>query len=74
MRPLPFSRLTHLPAVCAHVADGNLHCMTPYTSDAEAVVVHTLEGALIDRALAAGAPRMERWMMIRIALTRRCVA
>ena len=39
--------------ICAHIADGNFHCLIPYQRD-ELPRLKEVEGRLIDRALAAG--------------------
>mmetsp|Transcript_16399 Transcript_16399/g.27567 ORF Transcript_16399/g.27567 Transcript_16399/m.27567 type:complete len:475 (-) Transcript_16399:547-1971(-) len=39
--------------ICAHIADGNFHCLIPYQPD-ELELVHKLEERIIQRALAFG--------------------
>jgi D-lactate dehydrogenase (cytochrome) len=40
--------------ICAHVADGNFHCMIPYSSPEEEKVAKDLELRLVRRAIAKG--------------------
>lgn len=44
------------PLICAHIADGNFHCMIPFspTNEEEKNVVHRLEKQLMLRAIAMG--------------------
>eukprot|EP01065_Artemidia_motanka_P005874 TRINITY_DN12849_c0_g1_i2.p1 TRINITY_DN12849_c0_g1~~TRINITY_DN12849_c0_g1_i2.p1 ORF type:complete len:480 (+),score=142.38 TRINITY_DN12849_c0_g1_i2:56-1495(+) len=40
--------------ICAHIADGNFHCLIPYVDDSEYRRAVAAEGRMIDRALEAG--------------------
>ena len=43
-----------LCVICAHIADGNFHCLVPYSSPAEAAACHAAEDRMIARVIAAG--------------------
>ena len=43
-----------LCVICAHIADGNFHCLVPYSSPAEAAACHAAEDRMISRVIAAG--------------------
>jgi D-lactate dehydrogenase (cytochrome) len=49
-----FERAGLLCVICAHIADGNFHCLVPYSTSAEAAACHDAEERLIQRAIAAG--------------------
>lgn len=40
--------------ICAHIADGNFHCMVPFSTPEEKAVVLGLEHRLVRRAIAVG--------------------
>ena len=40
--------------ICAHIADGNFHCMIPFTTEEENQTAHLLERRVVERALLAG--------------------
>eukprot|EP00744_Colponema_vietnamica_P018499 GILI01026107.1.p1 GENE.GILI01026107.1~~GILI01026107.1.p1 ORF type:complete len:198 (-),score=28.98 GILI01026107.1:49-642(-) len=40
--------------ICAHIADGNFHCMVPFSNEEEKKVVLELEHNLVRRAIAYG--------------------
>lgn len=40
--------------ICAHIADGNFHCLIPYNNAAEKQTVLDLEGRMVRRAIVAG--------------------
>ena len=43
-----------LCVICAHIADGNFHCLVPYSTPAEAAACHAAEDRMIARVIAAG--------------------
>jgi D-lactate dehydrogenase (cytochrome) len=43
-----------LCVICAHIADGNFHCLVPYATAAEEAACHAAEERMIQRAIAAG--------------------
>ena len=43
-----------LCVICAHIADGNFHCLVPYSTPAEAAACHAAEDRMISRVIAAG--------------------
>jgi D-lactate dehydrogenase (cytochrome) len=40
--------------LCAHIADGNFHCLVPYAGALEAAAAHAAEERMIARAIEAG--------------------
>jgi D-lactate dehydrogenase (cytochrome) len=40
--------------ICAHIADGNFHCMIPFTNKADEATARQLERRVVERAIRAG--------------------